>query len=58
MRWSHALVGRAAERGTLRRTVAEHWGDCPASDAVFIPAMLAWRAEGTTSPDRVWDVAG
>jgi len=31
----------ATEPGTLRRVVAQHW-DCPAVDAVFIPAMLAW----------------
>jgi len=35
----------AAERGVLRSIVAQHWGDCPAGDAVFIPAMLAWAEE-------------
>lgn len=28
--------------GVLRSVVAQHWGDCPAGDAVFVPAMLAW----------------
>ncbi len=39
MLWSDEPV----ERGTLRRVVAQHWDDCPAGDAVFIPAMLAWK---------------
>ncbi|MGW9168702.1 hypothetical protein [Agromyces sp. NPDC055658] len=31
--------------GTLGRVVAQHLGDCPAGDAVMIPALEAWRRE-------------
>lgn len=31
--------------GTLGRVVAHHFDDCPAGDAVLIPALLAWREE-------------
>lgn len=33
------------ERGRLGRAVHQHWDDCPAGPAVFVPAMEAWREE-------------
>lgn len=36
--WSMSTSSAAV----LRRVVAQHWDDCPAGDAVFVPAMLAW----------------
>lgn len=37
--------------GMLGRVVAHHFDDCPAGDAVLIPALLRWRGEQGSNSD-------
>lgn len=35
----------APEQGVVNRSLVQHSRDCPAGDAVFLPALLVWRQE-------------